>query len=80
MAYNHDPDAREPLGIYWYECEPAQACSFRLRIWTVVPPLTFDEWDSGVSMEGYSPKPGEGATAVLASLLSHRFLPEPLER
>src|SRR5207248_6049746 len=29
----------------------------------VVPPLTFDEWDSGVSVEGYSPKPGEDMQA-----------------
>jgi predicted permease len=25
----------------------------------VVPPLTFDEWDSGITVEGYSAKPGE---------------------
>jgi hypothetical protein len=29
----------------------------------VVPPLTFDEWDSTVSVEGYSPKPGEDMQA-----------------
>jgi predicted permease len=25
----------------------------------VVPPLTFDEWDSGITVEGYTAKPGE---------------------
>ncbi len=29
----------------------------------VVPPLTFDEWDSTVSVEGYSAKPGEDMQA-----------------
>jgi predicted permease len=29
----------------------------------IVPPLTFDEWDSTVSVEGYSPKPGEDMQA-----------------
>jgi len=25
----------------------------------IVPPLTFDEWDDSISVEGYAPKPGE---------------------
>jgi predicted permease len=29
----------------------------------IVPPLSFDEWDSTVSVEGYSPKPGEDMQA-----------------
>jgi predicted permease len=29
----------------------------------IVPPLTFNEWDSTVSVEGYSPKPGEDMQA-----------------
>ena len=29
----------------------------------VVPPLSFDEWDSSVAVEGYSPKPGEDMQA-----------------
>jgi predicted permease len=29
----------------------------------VVPPLTFDEWDSSVNVEGYSAKPGEDMQA-----------------
>ena len=49
---------------------PRRAASAAL---CVVAPLSFDEWDSTVSVEGYSPKPGEDMQAWQNYISPHYF-------